>query len=38
VVIDEDEFKKRVAEHEADRQTSHRIGGLPDRNNMENTQ
>jgi hypothetical protein len=38
VVIDEDEFKKRVAEHEADRQRSHRIGGLPDRNNMENTQ
>jgi hypothetical protein len=38
VVIDEDEFKKRVAEHEADRQRSQRIGGLPDRNNMENTQ
>lgn len=38
VVIDEDEFKKRVAEHEADRQRSQRTGGLPDRNNLANTQ
>ena len=37
-VIDEDEFKKRVAEHESDRQRSHGTGGLPNRNNMENTQ
>jgi hypothetical protein len=38
VVIEEEEFKKRVAEHEAERQRSQRMGGLPDRNNMENTQ
>lgn len=38
VVIEEDEFKKRVAEHETDRQRSHGTGGVPDRNNMGNTQ
>ena len=37
VVIDEDEFKKRVAEHEADRQRDSHLDGLADRNNMENT-
>ena len=36
-VIDGDEFKKRVAEHDADRQRSNRIGRVSDENNMGNT-